>query len=119
MTALLTARPEKQEELSNTLKALTLGIRAQAGCLDSLVGRDLGGDSRFILHSVWESQAALATYLASDAFRVLRGASSILTGPEGFLVAIGHPESPPFPSPGFTPLPSTTPSGSPTHKGHL
>ena len=119
LTALLTARIDKLEELSHTLESLLGGIRAQAGCLDSLVGRDLGGGSRFLLHCLWESPAALDAYLASEAFGVLRGASSILTGPEGFLVAIGHPESPPFPPPTSGPNPSTPSSGSPTHKGHL
>ena len=111
MTARLTARPEKQEELSNTLKALTLGIRAQAGCLDSLVGRELSREARFILHSIWADAASLDVFLASDEFGVLRGASSILTDPDGFLLFVAsHPESPPGalppPAPGssFHPL---------------
>ena len=84
MTALLTARPEKQDELSNTLRFLADGLRERNGCLESLVARDLTGEARFILHLLWRDAQALDAYLASDDYRVLQGASSILTGPGGF-----------------------------------
>jgi quinol monooxygenase YgiN len=96
MTALLTAKAEKLEELSKTLQFLMTDIRSHSGCLDALVARELGDEARFVLHCLWVDRSALETYLGSEGFRVLRGASSILTGPDGFLVAVGHPESPPL-----------------------
>ena len=95
MTALLSAKPDKQEELANTLKFLMAGIRSQAGCLDTLAGRDLGGTPRFILHSTWKDGPSLARFMDSEDFKVLRGASSILTDLDGFLLYTSPLPDPP------------------------
>jgi len=84
MTALFSARPEKQEELSQTLRSLLPNIKAQPGCLECMVGQDLGGGAQFFLYLVWQNLACMEAYLGSEGFRVLLGASSTLTAPTAF-----------------------------------
>lgn len=84
MTALLTARPEKRDELIQTILLLSEKARAQAGCLDCMVGQDLGGQPRFLFYLLWKDQFALETYMGSEGFRILLGASSTLAVPAEF-----------------------------------
>ncbi|HJW71361.1 MAG TPA: antibiotic biosynthesis monooxygenase family protein [Geothrix sp.] len=84
LTALMTAKPEKRDELIQTLRLLLDEARHQAGCLDCMVGQDLGNEPRFILYLVWKDLAALETYMGSESFRILLGASSTLASPMAF-----------------------------------
>ena len=79
MTALLSALPEKQEEFSQVLRGLRIEISAQPGCLDCVVGQDISGDGKYLLLSVWRDGRSLDDHLASDQFRILRGAMDILS----------------------------------------
>lgn len=90
MTALLTANPEKREELSQTLDVLVGKIRDHSGCIEGMVGQDLGNPAQFLLYLVWEQLAAMEAFLASEDFRVLLGASSILAGPTTFRFTTSH-----------------------------
>ena len=78
MTALLVARPEKQEELLQALKPLAEEARAQPGCLQCLAAQDLEGRARFLLYLCWKDRDGLNRYAASRGFQILLGASSIL-----------------------------------------
>ena len=71
MTALLTALPEKQEEFSQVLRGLRIEISAQPGCLDCVFGRDISGESKYLLLSIWRDGKALDDHLASEPFRIL------------------------------------------------
>jgi quinol monooxygenase YgiN len=84
MTALLSARPEKQEEFSQVLRGLRTQISAQPGCLDCVVGQDMALDGKYVLCSIWRDGKALEDHLASDQFRILRGAMNILSTPGDF-----------------------------------
>ena len=84
MTALLTALPEKQEEFSQVLRGLRIEISAQPGCLDCVFGRDISGESKYLLLSIWRDGKALDDHLSSEQFRILRGAMDILSAPGGF-----------------------------------
>jgi quinol monooxygenase YgiN len=84
MSALLTARAGKQEEFLQTLRSLVQEIRQQPGCLECAVGRDVDGDSQFFLFMAWKDLAHLENHMHSEAFRVLLGATSVLTAPSGF-----------------------------------
>jgi quinol monooxygenase YgiN len=78
ITALLSALPDKQEELSQMLLGLRTQISAQPGCLECVVGEDMAGDGRYLLLTVWRDAKALAAHLSSEQFRILRGAMDIL-----------------------------------------
>lgn len=84
MSALLTALPGKQDELRQTLRSLQEEIRQQAGCLDCTVAQDTEGESRFLIFTVWKELAFLEAHLDSEPFRILLGATSVLSAPVGF-----------------------------------
>lgn len=84
LSALLTARPDKQEELLQTLLGLKAEIQQQPGCLDCSIGQESMGGGRFFIFMVWKDLAHLEGHLGSEAFRILLGATSVLTTPAGF-----------------------------------
>lgn len=96
MTALLTAKPEKKDELSQTLLTLVWKIRNLPSCLEAMAGQDLGNGPQFLLYIVWKDLASLEAYMASEEFRVLLGASSVLAGPTAFRFTCANGA---FPSP--------------------
>ncbi len=84
MSALLTALPGKQQEFLQTLRTLQEDIRLQPGCLDCTVGQDTDGEGRFLLFMVWKDLHHLEAHMDSEAFRILLGATSVLTTPASF-----------------------------------
>jgi quinol monooxygenase YgiN len=78
MATLLVARPEKRNELVQTLEALLGVARSLPGCTDGMAAQDLDGQPRFLLYLSWDSRAARDRYTASEGFQVLLGASSVL-----------------------------------------
>jgi quinol monooxygenase YgiN len=84
MSALLTAQPGKQGEFLQTLQSLRAEIRLQSGCLEFTIGQDTEEDSRFVIFMVWKDLAHLEAHMDSEAFRILLGATSVLTTPTGF-----------------------------------
>ncbi|WP_285576971.1 putative quinol monooxygenase [Geothrix limicola] len=84
MSALLTAQPGKQGEFLQTLQSLREEILLQAGCQECTIGQDIGEDSRFLIFMVWKDLAHLEAHMDSEAFRILLGATSVLTSPSGF-----------------------------------
>jgi len=84
MSALLTTQPGKQGEFLQTLQSLRAEIRQQLGCLECTIGQDTEEDSRFVIFMVWKDLAHLEAHMDSEAFRVLLGATSVLTTPTGF-----------------------------------
>ncbi len=84
MSALLTAQAGKQGEFCQTLHSLRSEIRLQAGCLECTIGQDTEEDDRFVIFMVWKDLAHLEAHMDSEAFRILLGATSVLTTPTGF-----------------------------------
>lgn len=84
ISALLTPIPEKLEEFLQTLQCLHLEIKKEPGCLDCVVGRDVDGGPRFLLFMVWRDLAALEAHMESENFRILLGATSVLSAPADF-----------------------------------
>lgn len=84
LSALLSPLPDKQEEFLQTLLSLRSEIQDQPGCLECIVTKDASGCSKFILFSIWKDRAYLEAHLDSEPFRVLLGATSVLTAPTGF-----------------------------------
>jgi quinol monooxygenase YgiN len=87
MTALLTALPEKEEEFSQVLRGLRSEISLQAGCLECVIGKDMAGENKYVLFSVWRDGKSLDEHLCSEQFRILRGAMNILSAPGDFKLA--------------------------------
>jgi quinol monooxygenase YgiN len=87
MTALLSAKPDKREELHQALCSLVEGIQKQSGCLDCMVGQDLVGEPRFHLYLVWKDRRALESFVTTDLFRILLGAMNVLAAPTEFRIS--------------------------------
>jgi len=84
MTALLTAKPDKEEELLQTLRSLLAQIREEPGNLESLVTRSVDSPHIFIVYLAWQDGETLAACMGSEAFQILLGASSTLSLPAQF-----------------------------------
>jgi len=84
LSAVLASRPDKQDELRQTLEALRAQIELTAGCMECVVARDVAGGPRFVLFTVWQDARALDAFLSSDDFRILRGAMGVLSAPGDF-----------------------------------
>lgn len=78
MATLLVAKPEKGQELAQTLTALIAAARTQAGCQGGMAAQDLEGEPRFLVYLNWNNRAGLDRYTASEGFQVLLGAAGIL-----------------------------------------
>ena len=84
LSALLTSMPGKRGEFLQTLQGLKGEVLLQKGCLDCTVAEDTEIASRFLVFMVWKDLAHLEAYMASDAFRIMLGATRVLTMPAGF-----------------------------------
>jgi len=86
MTALLSAKADKRQELRQTLNSLLEGIQRQPGCLDCMASQDLEGEGRFHLHLVWRDRLAMEAFMAADVFHILLGALNVLAAPMEFQI---------------------------------
>jgi len=111
MTAVLCAQPEKQKELSQTLRSLLAKTKDQSGCLECMAGQNLGDESQIFLYLVWRNLGCMEDYMASEGFRLLLGASSTLAAPTNFRFTMAHGPSPVArPTNGVTPAHQPSPS---------
>jgi quinol monooxygenase YgiN len=84
LTVLLTANPAKQTEFLQTLEALGRDLARAPGCVECVVAREVSGSPRFILFLAFSDRRSLEAQLASESFRILRGAVDILSEPAEF-----------------------------------
>ncbi|MCI0673149.1 MAG: antibiotic biosynthesis monooxygenase [Myxococcaceae bacterium] len=98
MTALLAARPEKQEELLQTLRSLAVEIQNQPGCTTCVLGQDVAGGPRFVLYLAWKDLASMEAGMSAEPFRVLLGASSTLSGAGNFSFSVANAAPSPLPA---------------------
>jgi quinol monooxygenase YgiN len=89
VTALLTASPGKHAECLQTLEGLRAEIGKSPGCLECIVSQDTTGAARFIVFITWTDRKAMEAHLASEHFRILRGAADILSAPSEFRLVAG------------------------------
>lgn len=73
------ARPEKTQELYQTLQALLPAIRRAKGCQDCRVCRDVEDGNMFFLNIEWEGRASLEHYVCSGNGSALLGAVDLLS----------------------------------------
>ena len=77
LTVELRARPEKTQELHQTLQALLPSIRKEKGCRDCRVWRDVEDNEIFFLAVDWETRGSLEQAIAlRQRRRVPRGCRS-------------------------------------------
>jgi quinol monooxygenase YgiN len=97
LTVLFTAHAAKQTEFVQTLEAIGRQMAEAPGCLECVVAREVAGSPRFILFLAFRDVRALEAQLASENFRILRGAMDILSEPAELRVVSADA------SPGFLP----------------
>ena len=81
VTIKIDVRSAKRKELSQTLSALAVRVRKEAGCVSSEFYREVENENALCVIEKWATQPELDTHLRSDNFAVLRGAVKLLNGP--------------------------------------
>jgi quinol monooxygenase YgiN len=79
LTVELRAKPEKTQEIYQTLQALLPSIRREKGCRDCRVWRDVEDGEIFFLAVDWETRASLEQALRSDSGGAFLGAVDLLS----------------------------------------
>ena len=72
-------KAEKFHEFYQTLQALIPMIRAEAGCRESRIYRDVEDGSVFFLEISWENSESLENYIRSTSGSALIGAFDLLS----------------------------------------
>jgi quinol monooxygenase YgiN len=75
----LRAKPEKTQEIYQSLQALLPSIRREKGCRDCRVWRDVEDGEIFFLAVDWETRASLEQALRSDSGGAFLGAVDLLS----------------------------------------
>jgi quinol monooxygenase YgiN len=81
VTIKIDVRSAKRKELAQTLSALAVRVRKEAGCVSSAVYREVENENAMCVFEEWATQPDLDAHLGSDNFAVLRGAVKLLNGP--------------------------------------
>jgi len=79
LTIEVRARPEKFNELYQTLQALLPTMRKEDGCRESRIYRDLEDGEVFFLLSAWEDATKFENYMRSAGGSALLGAVDLLS----------------------------------------
>jgi quinol monooxygenase YgiN len=81
VTIKIDVRSAKRKELAQTLSALAVRVRKEAGCVSSAVYREVENENALCVLEEWVSQEDLDNHLQSDNFHLLCGAVKLLNGP--------------------------------------
>jgi quinol monooxygenase YgiN len=81
VTIKIDVRSAKQKELAQTLSALAVRVRKEAGCVSSAFYREVENENALCVIEEWATQPELDAHLRSDNFAVLRGAVKLLNRP--------------------------------------
>jgi quinol monooxygenase YgiN len=65
IVAIFEAAPGREDELAAALQALVAPTRAETGCLNYDLHRDLERPERFLFHENWSSRAAWDAHMRS------------------------------------------------------
>jgi len=72
---------EKRKELSQTITSLIGSLRTEKGCRRCDFCRSMEDENKLYLLEEWDTRENLMSYLKSERFRVLRGATNLLQEP--------------------------------------
>src|SRR4030042_6599326 len=72
---------EKRKELSQTITSLIGSLRTEKGCRSCDFCRSMEDENKLYLLEEWDTRENLMSYLKSERFRVLRGATNLLQEP--------------------------------------
>jgi quinol monooxygenase YgiN len=78
-TITLNAQPRKRKELLQTVEALSNNTQKKRGNISSQVYLDCSNENRCVLIEEWKTQTDVERHLHSDDFKVLLGATSIMS----------------------------------------
>lgn len=69
IVAIFEANPGREDELATALQALVAPTRAEAGCLNYDLHRDLEQSGRFLFYENWETRSHWEDHMASAHLR--------------------------------------------------
>ncbi|RKZ13842.1 antibiotic biosynthesis monooxygenase [bacterium] len=78
IVAVFQANPGREEDLSRELQELVAPTRAEAGCLNYDLHRDLEVPGRFLFYENWETRSNWEAHMESDHLRRHRETSDAL-----------------------------------------
>jgi len=78
VNVLLRVRPEKREELLQTLQSIQKNLKAEEDLSKSSLYRDMNDSSVFYLIQEWATQDSMERYIRSEQFSVLMGMIKVL-----------------------------------------
>lgn len=93
LTICMRARPEKAQELVQTLSAMAEAIRRSPGCAGCDLLRSAADADEFCLFEEWTCREHLDDHLQSELFGALLGATSLLERPHEIKVFTGFEAS--------------------------
>jgi quinol monooxygenase YgiN len=79
IAATMAVRPDKHQELVQTVRALLGHVRQERGCVSSRFYLDVESENVFCLLEEWETQEDANNHLCSQSFSVLLGAMQLLS----------------------------------------
>ena len=83
---------EKRKELSQTIASLIGSVRTEKGCLRCNFCQNIEDENELYLLEEWDTRENLMSYLKSERFRVLRGATNLLQEPYAMMFhTVFHP----------------------------
>ena len=77
----MNVRPEKHQEITQTLLSMIESTEKEAGCLSYAVSCDIENKNRFNVLEEWKTRDDLNRYLGSHRFGVLLGIKTLLFEP--------------------------------------
>ena len=78
INVLLRVRPEKREELLQSLQSIQKNLKAEEDLSKSSLYRDMNDSSVFYLIQEWATQDSMERYIRSEPFSVLMGMLKVL-----------------------------------------
>jgi quinol monooxygenase YgiN len=78
LTIEVRAKPERVNELYQTLQAIIPTMRQEKGCLNCRISQDMEDGENYVLSSDWDAEASFGGYIKSNSGIALLGAINLL-----------------------------------------
>ena len=80
IVAVFQANPDREEELAGALQGLVAPTRAESGCINYDLHRDLEVPGRFLFYENWQTRGHWEAHMASDHLQRHQETSGPLVG---------------------------------------